>query len=90
MDGKEKIDFEDFGQLLWAQDGGVSELIVSNRYLNDENNLDYINEITYELYQLYNKERNLSIRVLSRILETTISLSRKFHISHLKLLTDAT
>lgn len=85
----DELNIEDFWQILWAEDDGVSSSTVSNAYLANDDNKDYINEITYELFRLYQQDNTINIKVLSKTLETFISLSRKFHIPHLKLITDA-
>lgn len=83
------MDIEEFWGLIWSETDGISSSIVSDSYLADENNRDYLNEVVYELYRLYEKDNSINIKVLSKSLEIYISLSRKFHIPHLKLITDA-
>lgn len=75
--------------MIWAEDGGISSSVVSDGYLADENNRDYLNELTYELFRIYERDKNINIKLLSKSLEIFITLSRKFNIPHLKLITDA-
>ena len=75
--------------MIWAEDGGISSSVVSDNYLADENNRDYLNELTYELFRIYERDKNINIKLLSKSLEIFITLSRKFNIPHLKLITDA-
>lgn len=75
--------------MIWAEDGGISSSVVSDSYLADENNRDYLNELTYELFRIYERDKNINIKLLSKSLEIFITLSRKFNIPHLKLITDA-
>lgn len=83
------MDIEEFWEVLWAEEGGISSSVVSDFYLTEESNRDYLNELTYELFLLYQKDNTISIKILAKTLEIFISLSRKFNIPHLKLITDA-
>lgn len=83
------MDIEEFWEVLWAEEGGISSSVVSDFYLAEESNRDYLNELTYELFLLYQKDNTISIKILAKTLEIFISLSRKFNIPHLKLITDA-
>jgi hypothetical protein len=60
------ITYEEFYDLLWEN---VSENIVSTIYL-DEND-EYINSMTFDLYRLYQMNCGITIRVLGRILESS-------------------
>lgn len=83
------MNIEEFWEMIWAEDGGISSSVVSDSYLADENNRDYLNELTYELFRIYERDKNINIKLLSKSLEIFITLSRKFNIPHLKLITDA-
>lgn len=83
------MNIEEFWEEIWSETGGISSSIVSDSYLADDSNRDYLNELVYELYRLYERDNTISIKLLSKSLEIYISLSRKFHIPHLKLITDA-
>jgi len=61
----QEITYEEFYDLLWEN---VSENIVSTKYL-DEND-DYISNMTFDLYRLFQMNGTMSIRALGRILES--------------------
>lgn len=83
------LNIEEFWEMIWAEDGGISSSVVSDNYLADESNRDYLNELTYELFRIYERDKNINVKLLSKSLEIFITLSRKFNIPHLKLITDA-
>jgi len=62
----QEITYEEFYDILWEN---VSEKIVSTMYL-DEND-DYINSITFDLYRLYQMNCGITIRIVGRMLESS-------------------
>jgi|688.fasta_scaffold673988_2 hypothetical protein len=60
----QELTYEEFYDVLWED---VSEKIVSTAYLDE--NEDFISNLTFDLYRLYQMHPALTIRVLSRIAE---------------------
>jgi len=61
----QELTYEEFYDLLWED---VSEKIVSTAYLDE--NEDFINSITFDMYRLFQMNYNITIRSLSRIIES--------------------
>ena len=60
----QELTYEEFYDVLWED---VSEKIVSTSYLDE--NEDFISNLTFDFYRLYQMNPALTIRVLSRIVE---------------------
>jgi hypothetical protein len=61
-----EIHFEEFTDKIWND--SISEKIVSNAYYAE--NEDFILALTYDCYRLFQNSNNLTIRILSRTIES--------------------
>lgn len=61
----QELTYEEFYDLLWED---VSEKIVSTAYLDE--NEDFISNLTFDLFRLYQMNPVLTIRVMSRMTES--------------------
>lgn len=61
----QELTYEEFYDLIWED---VSEKIVSTSYLDE--NEDFISNLTFDLFRLYQMNPNLTVRILSRMAET--------------------
>lgn len=61
----QELTYEEFYDLLWED---VSEKIVSTSYLDE--NEDFISNMSFDLYRIYQMNSVLTIRILSRMTES--------------------
>lgn len=61
----QELTYEEFYDLLWED---VSEKIVSTAYLDEYD--DYINNITFDMFRIYQMNSCLTIRLISRMVES--------------------
>jgi hypothetical protein len=61
----QELTYEEFYDLIWED---ISEKVVSTSYL-DEND-DYISNLTFDLYRLYQMNSPMTIRLIARMLES--------------------
>lgn len=61
----QELTYEEFYDLIWDD---VSEKIVSTSYLDEYE--DFISSVTFDMYRLYQMNNCLTIRLLSRMLES--------------------
>ncbi len=64
METESKVTFDEFKSIVWSD--YVSENIVSTTYMNE--NIDFINELTFEFYDYYRKG-DYSIKSLGKMIE---------------------
>ena len=69
----QELTYEEFYDLLWED---VSEKIVSTSYLDEFE--DFVSNITFDMYRLYQMNSCLTIRLLSRMLESFFFNSFRF------------
>lgn len=61
----QQLTYEEFYDLLWED---VSEKVVSTAYLDE--NEDFISNLTFDFFRLYQMNPALTIRILSRLTES--------------------
>ncbi len=61
----QELTYEEFYDLLWED---VSEKIVSTLYLDEYE--DFINNLTFDMFRLYQMNNCLSIRLVARMAES--------------------
>lgn len=69
----QELTYEEFYDLLWED---VSEKIVSTSYLDEYE--DFISNLTFDMFRLYQMNPCLSIRVISRIVESFLFHNFRF------------
>ena len=61
----QELTYEEFYDLIWED---VSEKIVSTSYLDEYE--DFVSNLTFDMYRLYQMNNCLTIRLISRIIES--------------------
>jgi hypothetical protein len=70
----QELSYEEFYDLLWED---VSEKIVSTLYLDEFE--DFISNLTFDMFRLYQMNNCLSIRLISRMVESFFFHTFRFH-----------
>lgn len=61
----QELTYEEFYDLIWED---ISEKVVSTSYLDA--NDDYISNLTFDLFRLYQMNSPMTIRIIARMLES--------------------
>jgi len=70
----QELSYEEFYDLLWED---VSEKIVSTLYLDEFE--DFISNLTFDMFRLYQMNNCLTIRLISRMAESFFFHTFRFH-----------
>jgi hypothetical protein len=70
----QELTYEEFYDLLWED---VSEKIVSTLYLDEFE--DFISNLTFDMFRLYQMNNCLTIRLISRMTESFFFHTFRFH-----------
>lgn len=63
---EEKVDFEEFLAKFWRE--SVSEKVIPNKFLDD--NKDFVLEVSFDIYRMYEKSDNDISPILARLFES--------------------
>lgn len=76
---KQYLEYGDFYLAIW---GNIPSRIVNEDYIL--NNREFIDNITYDLYRLYEMDETLSLRVIIRTVESFFFNLNKFKPNNVK------
>ena len=63
---KREVDIEKFFEMLWSDN--VSPDVVSDAYMAIHP--DFVWEVTFNLYEIWRKDDNLTVKIMARMLES--------------------
>lgn len=74
---REYIGYDDFFDQIW---GGISAKVVSPDFMIE--NREYVENLTYDIYRIYDLDNNVSFKTLRKMLEYFLQNSFKHKINY--------